>query len=96
MADVDCLVLGSVNAAMRRAIDVPALVDALGGGPAVHLWPEHVRAFFEEVPREAIFRFMLAHRLNGTRVSTTCRTVTEESPHSVDLATWIAELSHVA
>lgn len=31
-------------------------------------WLEHVRTFFEDVPREAIFRFMLAHDVSAERL----------------------------
>jgi hypothetical protein len=93
VADVDCLILGSVNASLRRTIDAPTLIDALNGGAALNSWPEHVRAFFEDVPREAMMRFMLLHRLDGPRLSRICCTVIEESPHRADLADWISEFS---
>jgi len=94
VADVDALVLGTVNASWRRAIDASTLADCLMGRRAPGEWIEHVRTFFEDVPREAVFRFLLARALPPAAVLATYRAVTrEEERRHGDLDTWLAELA---
>lgn len=63
MPDIDALILGTVNVSLRRSIDAATLARCLEAGTPPLGWLEHVRAFFEDVPREAMSRFLLAHRL---------------------------------
>jgi hypothetical protein len=94
--DIDALVLTSVNASWRRTIDVTTLVACLGGTREPAEWAEHVRTFFEDVPREALYRFVLAHRLPPERLLATYRAlITPEERHG-DLDAWLADLADVA
>lgn len=97
MADVDALVLGSVNASWRRTIDAAALVACLQGTRSSNQWASHLRTFFEDVPREAILRFMLAHELSAGRVLATyrgCFPPDERDHDGID--GWLAELADAA
>jgi hypothetical protein len=97
VADVDALVLTTVNAPWRSAIDTGTLLACLLGQRDPGRWLEHVRTFFEDVPREAIFRFMLAHDLSPGRLLTTHRRLfAADEQHHDGLATWLAELADAA
>jgi len=97
MADIDLLVVNAVNASMRRAIDFETLLACLEGRGDLGPYQEHLKAFFEEVPREAVFRFMLAHELQPRVVLDCYRTLfpPEERCHG-DLDTWLGELADAA
>lgn len=97
VADVDLLVLNTVNASWRRHIDATTLAACLAGTERQGSWSEHVRTFFEDVPREAVFRFLLAHQLSARAVLRTYRELipTAERLHG-DLERWLAELAEAA
>lgn len=96
MSDIDLLVLNSVNASLRNRVDALTLASCLTEGPE-DAWAEHVRAFFEEVPREAQYRFLLAHRLDARRVLETYHRLfsRQERSHG-DLDGWLSELAGAA
>lgn len=97
MADVDALVLGTVNASWRRTIDATTLVACLRGDVRSEQWVPHVRTFFEDVPREAILRFMLVHELTASRTLATYRAcfAPDERDHD-GIDGWLAELADAA
>jgi hypothetical protein len=94
--DIDALVLSTVNAPWRRSIDVDRLTSCLRGEGDVEEWNEHLRTFFEDVPLEAIFRFILAHRLPPKRLRDVYRRVvgTENGGDGID--SWLADLAAAA
>lgn len=97
MANVDALVLATVNASWRRAVGAPELVSCLRGERGDHLWGEHVRTFFEDVPLEAIFRFMLAHDIPAARLLATYReTCGADERHDDGIGAWLAALADAA
>lgn len=97
MANVDALVLGTVNASWRRAIDSETLAACLRGDPRAERWMSHVRTFFEDVSREAMLRFMLAHELTAFRTLATYRDcfAPDERDHD-GIDGWLAELADAA
>jgi hypothetical protein len=95
--DVDLLVLDTVNASWRRAIDAPTLLACLRGGGSAAAWPEHLRTFFEEVPREAMLRLIVAHRLPADRMLALYRTLFAPDERGHDgIEDWLAELADAA
>jgi hypothetical protein len=96
MGDIDRLVLNTVNAPWRRRIDAASLAACLAGGAGVRGWSEHVRTFFEDVPREAMLRFMLAHRLAPRAVLDAYRAVVGTGAADAELEAWLAELAAAA
>jgi hypothetical protein len=95
--DVDLLVLNTVNASWRRRIDAATLAACLGGTRSQRNWSAHVRTFFEDVPREAMLRFMVAHRLEPRAVLETYRTLRGRVEAGNDaLEGWLAELADAA
>jgi hypothetical protein len=97
MPDVDRLVLNTVNAPWRRQIDALALTACLEGARPMGRWSEHVRTFFEDVPREAMFRFFVAHRISPRAVLCSYRNLVSPSKHAHgDLEDWLAELAEIA
>lgn len=97
MANVDALVLGTVNASWRRAIDGPTLIACLRREADVASWQEHLRTFFEDVPREAVLRLMIAHRLPAERMLGVYRTLFSPAErHQDDIEDWLAELADAA
>lgn len=95
MSDIDRLVLNTVNAPWRRRIDAASLAGCLMGGAGLQGWSEHVRTFFEDVPREAMLRFMVAHQLDPRAVLETYRVLTTGAADA-GLAEWLAELATAA
>jgi len=96
VADIDALVLNSVNASWRRSIDAATLVACLRGAREPAEWADHVRAFFEDVPREALYRFVLAHEVPpGCLLATYRALVTPEERHG-GLESWLAGLADAA
>ena len=96
VANVDALVLNTVNASWRHAIDAPTLVGILEGRDPGE-WVEHVRTFFEDVPREAILRFVLAHELPARRLLATYREIVPVDEREDDgIDGWLAELADAA
>ena len=96
MADIDALVLNTVNVSWRRTIDATTLVACLRGTSESAEWAEHVRTFFEDVPREALYRFVLAHDLPPERLLTTYRALIAPEERHGDLDTWLADLADAA
>jgi hypothetical protein len=96
MDDVDRLVLNTVNAPWRRRIGAVSLVGCLREGAGLQRWSEHVRTFFEDVPREAMLRFMVAHRLAPGTVLETYRTVMGSEAADAGLEAWLTELAAAA
>jgi hypothetical protein len=86
-----------VNASMRRAIPATKLLACLAGTADCELWKEHLRALFEEVPREALFRFALAHGISPHTLRQHYRALfsAEERQHG-DLNAWLDELADLA
>jgi hypothetical protein len=97
VADIDLLVKNSVNASMRRAIPASKLLACLGGTADCEPWKEHLRALFEEVPREALFRFVLAHGISPRTLRQQYRALfsAKERQHG-DLDAWLDELANSA
>jgi hypothetical protein len=97
MADVDALVLGSVNASWRRRIDAPTLAACLSGEDAGADWEVHVRTFFEDVPREAVLRFLLAHDVTAAAALAVYRKHFSPDERNHDgIDAWLAELADAA
>jgi hypothetical protein len=96
MADVDLLVTNTVNASWRHAIDAATLAGCLAGRTPAGRWSEHVRTFFEDVPREAMLRFIAAHRLPPRAVLATYRALLSGAPRHDDLEAWLVELAGAA
>lgn len=97
MANVDLLVLGTVNASWRRAIDGPSLLACLRGEADAAVWQEHLRTFFEEVPREAMLRLMIAHRLPADRMLALYRTLFDRDERGHDgIEGWLTDLADAA
>ena len=97
MANVDQLVLGSVNASLRRVIDAPTLVAALADPVLARQWGTHLDAFFEDVPREALLRFVRLHCIDPARLLDTYRRLSS-TEHECDeeLDRWLTELAGLA
>lgn len=97
MADVDLLVVNTVNAPWRRHIDAATLAACLTGAADASVWEEHVRTFFEDVPREAMYRFIHAHGLAPSRLRATYHSLfsSDERCHG-DLDAWLDELAGAA
>jgi hypothetical protein len=97
VANIDALVLTTVNASWRRDIDAAELVSCLRGEPGRDAWLEHVRTFFEDVPREAIFRFMFTHGIPAERLLATYRDTFDPDERQDDgIGAWLAELADAA
>jgi hypothetical protein len=97
VADVDLLVLDTVNASWRRAITAPTLLACLRGEGDVAAWPEHLRTFFEEVPREAMLRRIVAHRLPADRMLALYRALFAHDERGHDgIEAWLTELADAA
>lgn len=94
--DVDTLVLASVNASLRRTIDADTLATCLARARIDDGWGEHLHAFFEDVPREAMFRFMIARALSAARVLVTYRALHGAEPPDAELTAWLTGLADAA
>lgn len=95
--NIDQLVLGSVNASLRRCIDAPTLLAALHDPAIAGRWAAHLAAFFEDVPREAMLRFLVLHQVDaGVAALAYHRLVPTEADRDEDLDRWLTELANAA
>lgn len=61
---VDRLVLGTVNASWKRAIDATTLTTTISTGQ-LEGWLPHLATFFNEVRAELVLEFARAHGINN-------------------------------
>jgi hypothetical protein len=93
-ADVDAIGLATVNAAWRRRIDAATLAACLSDPARVEGWPDHLATFFSEAPREAIDRFLAAHRLDPAAARAAWSAVRETTgAEDPALEEWLGELA---
>lgn len=69
-ASIDNLVLGTVNASWKHAIDAETLAFAVGAGE-VDGWMVHLATFFSEVRSGLILAFATAHGISLAALSAT-------------------------
>jgi len=78
LARVDSLVLGTVNAPFKRAIDAETLEKCLKTGH-VAPWIPHVSTFFSEVEPRLVLAFAKRHGISAPRLAGTYMSVKQET-----------------
>ena len=73
-AQIDNLVLGTVNASWKRSIDAETLAQLIGAGQVGDFLP-HVATFFGEVRQELILAFADAHGVSAVALRQTYEAV---------------------
>lgn len=92
----DALVLGTVNAPFKKAIDANALVSSLGTGN-VKPWLIHLATFFSEVAPDLVLNFAHAHGLSDMQLAEAYDTVKAETGvESAALEMVLVPLAHAA
>jgi hypothetical protein len=78
LARVDSLVLGTVNAPFKQAVDVEVLTGCLKTGD-VDPWIVHVATLFTDVDPKLVLSFAKEHGVSGTQLARTYRRVKRQT-----------------
>jgi hypothetical protein len=96
LARVDSLVLGTVNAPFKTAIDAEALTACLKTGD-VAPWIVHVATLFTDVDPKLVLSFASQHGVSGARLASTYHAVKQQTGvESAALERSLVPLAHPA